>query len=474
MNNPDAEKDVFLDEGWFKTGDLGFIAGGKLIITGREKDLLIYNGVNYYAYEIEYVINKIDEVESNYAAAVSYSEQNNTEGIAVFFTPKDESINNVKEVVRNVKRDLSQQLGLEPHLIIPLRNEDFPRTDSGKIDKPKLRSNLSQKVFGQLYDDLRMSEENSLFDSTVYLTNVDLLDDLLDIKGIDNTNIKLGDQLPKNLSEKDSELYQTYDLSQRKNSERLSLYELEMKDIWSKILQKDSINVNQSFFELGGNSLRAIQIVTRINESLNVDVDIKDLFNHPTVADLSKCLMEKSVSDTILIKPREEADHYELSHSQKMLWILDEQEDEHIAYNMFQAYTFKGNLNIDAFNKAFDLLIERHESLRTVFINVKGEPRQRVLENIDFSLEYTAKSLSQQDINELMAEEISKPFNLSEGPLLRGSLIKTDSDEFVFLFSMHHIISDGWSFEVIIKDIMDLYDSICLDLPLDNQLEIQY
>jgi amino acid adenylation domain-containing protein len=157
-------------------------------------------------------------------------------------------------------------------------------------------------------------------------------------------------------------------------------------------------------------------------------------------------------------------EYHELSRAQKRLWILDQLEENHIAYNIPFAYLAEGDLNIDILEKSYETVVKRHESLRTIFVRVEGQPAQKILpfESIGFKLKYIDLR-NQQDREEqakaLAIEEAATAFDLGHGPLLRIKLIQLEETKYVFLFTMHHIISDGWSMRLLVNEILALYEA---------------
>jgi amino acid adenylation domain-containing protein len=253
--------------------------------------------------------------------------------------------------------------------------------------------------------------------------------------------------------------------------------EKKLTGIWEEVLGKEKIGIRDNFFELGGHSLKAMQVISRINRELNVDIAIKALFESADIESLSKQIDESERSSHIEIKQIAESEYYELSHAQKRLWILNQLEEDSAAYNMLGAYVLKGNLSKKAFEDAFKRLVNRHESLRTRFITIDGIPKQ-VVEAKDFKIDYqdlSKEKNAEAKAKELAEEETRKPFDLEEGPLLRAKLLKLEKEKHVFLFTMHHIISDGWSMGVLINEVLTSYnraqDGNAEEL---NPLKVQY
>ncbi|NEP14132.1 MAG: SDR family NAD(P)-dependent oxidoreductase [Symploca sp. SIO2C1] len=146
LNNAQANSEAFVGDGWFNSGDLGFIWDGRLTLTGREKELIIINGVNYYCYEIEDTVNNLEGVEPTFSGAVSFSEPaTGTEGLAIFFTPKQQQLELNIELIKTIRREVSSQIGITPTYVIPISRGEFPKTTSGKIQRGRLKRMLQAR-----------------------------------------------------------------------------------------------------------------------------------------------------------------------------------------------------------------------------------------------------------------------------------------------------------------------------------------
>ncbi|MBU0485482.1 MAG: amino acid adenylation domain-containing protein [Proteobacteria bacterium] len=241
--------------------------------------------------------------------------------------------------------------------------------------------------------------------------------------------------------------------------------QIKLAEIWQEVLAKKLISVQQDFFEAGGHSLKAILIISRINRILGVDLSIKELFNNPTIEKLGLLIEQKSSATLSPIAVIPEQPSYPVSHGQRRLWILDRMETELVAYTIPAAFLLEGELNRPALRQAFELLLARHESLRTTFDELDGSPVQKVrpdcrfeIREIDLTLEPRKDKV--ELAHELIVREAAIPFDLSRGPLIRAILLKIDERRQVLALIIHHIISDGWSFLVLEKDLLTLYQAI--------------
>ena len=235
--------------------------------------------------------------------------------------------------------------------------------------------------------------------------------------------------------------------------------------IWQDVIGKEQIGILDHFIEVGGHSLKATQVVSRIAREIGVTIEIRTLYEYPTIEKLAEEISKFETNEYKPIEKVPEQPYYKLSHAQRRLWILDQFEESKVAYNVPGAYTLEGQLNIDALERAFTALINRHESLRTVFLLTEdGQPMQKIntVEESNFVLEHLDLSESEgryQQIQQMAQEEAYKPFDLEKGPLLRAKVVQLEAEAHALLFNMHHIISDGWSMGVLIKEMYVLYQA---------------
>ncbi len=162
LNNVKANEEAFVGDGWFNSGDLGFIIDGHLILTGREKEQIVINGVNYYCYEIEEIVNQIEGVEPTYVGACGLiSEEKGTEKLAIFFTPQNSSEEIDIELIKKIKGQVSANIGINADYVLPLEREDFPKTTSGKIQRSLMKKMLARGDFDEVIKELDVKEGNS-------------------------------------------------------------------------------------------------------------------------------------------------------------------------------------------------------------------------------------------------------------------------------------------------------------------------
>lgn len=245
--------------------------------------------------------------------------------------------------------------------------------------------------------------------------------------------------------------------------------------IWSEVLAVAPLGTQDNFFLLGGHSLKAVKIISRVRAQFGVAITIRDLFACPTIKNLAKKIDEQGRQIFSNIPTIQAQAIHPLSDAQRRLWLIERLDNERMAYILPFAYSIKGYLDIGALEQAFTYIVGRHESLRAVFsIGDNDEPVQKILPNIDTSIQYCSEK-DQESTKRLITEKLWQPFDLETGPLVRMHLIAKAADQHVLLLTMHHIVSDGWSMEVLIKELNMAYAAFKRGAPptLPN-LSIQY
>ncbi len=232
LKQPELNQEIFTADGWFNTGDLGFLVAGRLTITGRQKEAIVINGVNYYNHDLETVVEAIPGVTVSFTAACGVKDSNQQEQIAIFFNTEKKS-DKLRELVNTIRRNIFTQIGVTPAYILPVTQETIPKTAIGKI----MRSQLAQRF--------NAGEFNSLVEEVEQLFN--------------RRNLSQQD-LPSNAIEQG------------------------LVDIWREVLKLEKVGVKDNFFELGGNSLLLMQVLSKLTPEYNLSA--VTLFQYPTISAL--------------------------------------------------------------------------------------------------------------------------------------------------------------------------------------------
>jgi amino acid adenylation domain-containing protein len=239
--------------------------------------------------------------------------------------------------------------------------------------------------------------------------------------------------------------------------------------IWEEVLGVERVGVHDSFLEIGGHSLLATSVITRVRETFQLDITLRTLFDAPTVGGLAQhvesALRAKQNSPLPPLERVSDRRNLPLSFAQRRVWFFDQMEPGNPAYNIPFAVRLRGSLDVAALERALGEIVARHEALRTTFPTVDSQPVQHIAEPAPFTLHVVdLSSLENEDtrqaeVQRLAEEEARRGFDLSAGPLFRAVLLRVEDAEHVALVTMHHIISDGWSIGILVREVAALYDA---------------
>jgi tyrocidine synthetase-3 len=246
--------------------------------------------------------------------------------------------------------------------------------------------------------------------------------------------------------------------------------------IWENVLGRTGISVQHNFFECGGHSIKITRLASLIHKEFGIKIALKDLFAMARLEEQAAFIEQSETATFVNIQPVPVQADYPVSSSQQRLWVLSQFEGSSKAYYILGKFYMEGVQDVSALEKALKYVIARHEILRTTFReNEEGELRQVVhpVEALPFSLGY--KEFAEEEVNVYLDMNDSLSFDLAEGPLLRVGLIRVAPEKYILHFNMHHIISDGWSMDLLKDELMSYYQSFAAGIMPDVQpLKIQY
>ena len=299
------------------------------------------------------------------------------------------------------------------------------------------------------------------------------------------------DKMPVNLSDKIDERalvkhFETLDISNLGGGERVikaAENELEEKlvSIWKDLLNLTEVGTDQDFFSVGGHSLKAIQLVSAIYKLLSYKLTIREVFSHSTImsqADLISGMNKSGYQPIPKVSPQP---YYPASNAQKRLWVITQLDEELIAYNTFGAIKMTGELNVELLETAVRQIVDRHEILRTTFIEVEGEPMQKISNLNDLGpilevLDHRTNVLTEEEVILELKDRSEAVMDVEHGPLFGYVLYLLPDNTYYLFVLMHHIICDGWSNNIFLNEVLELYNLLenDKDAKLENQLAIQY
>lgn len=243
-------------------------------------------------------------------------------------------------------------------------------------------------------------------------------------------------------------------------------HEIEKKliEIWQQLLMVEKIGIHDDFFASGGHSLKVLNLVNAIQKEFKVKINFQDIFLYPTVAELYDLIRQNERIADNDIRNQSHKEYYDLSYAQKRLWLIYQLDPDNLAFNLPTRITLYDHVDETNVRKTLEKLVERHESFRTYFKNLKGGVIQIIQRQILVDLEIFDLSDLEDNAREerrarLYQEEGFKAFQLEKPPLFRVKLIKCKKSECDVVLTMHHIITDGWSMEILEHEFLLLYES---------------
>jgi polyketide synthase PksJ len=429
FHNEEANQEAFIGDGWFNTGDIGFIENGQLFLTGREKEIIIVRGAKYYCYEVEDVVNSIPGVEPTFVATCGTNDpETGTETLAVFFVPS--GVTDELAVIQAIRRRVTARLGITPGFVVPLAKHEFPKTTSGKIQRTQLKKALEVGAYRELLKNLALQAGNNGAQPSA-ATDV----------------------------------------------------EKQVAQIWQEVLRHSDLAAQAHLFELGGDSLKATQIASRVRERWQTDFPLHLLFSEiGTISGMATWISEHQAASADSSPPIHSAPRnavLPLSYSQLRLWLADQIDPGTALYNISRVFTLRGPLNFSALEQAVQALVQRHEILRTVYLLTSSIPEQKILSSVQISVprhDFSHLSVEERQriVENILSMEVARPFNLAVGPLIRAKLIRSSGQEHLLVVTMHQIVTDAWSLGVLTRELADLYSCFVRKVSEPHPLPIQY
>jgi amino acid adenylation domain-containing protein/non-ribosomal peptide synthase protein (TIGR01720 family) len=251
-----------------------------------------------------------------------------------------------------------------------------------------------------------------------------------------------------------------------------------LAEIWAEVLGAARVGVHDDFFQLGGDSIQGVRILSRIRAALGVELSPRAVFDAPSVARLAAAVRDATGAiDTPPLRPVPRERALPLSPAQQRLWFLDDLTAGGTAYNTGVGLRLSGPLDEAALRAALGALADRHESLRTTFDTVDGRGVQRIAPHGELPLRTVevSGSAAAGEVDRILADELRVPFDLRRGPLSRAVLIRRAADDHVLLLCQHHIVTDGWSVGILVEELAQLYAAARGDAPAAlPDLPVQY
>ncbi|MEH2158037.1 amino acid adenylation domain-containing protein [Nostoc sp.] len=430
---------------FLRTGDLGFLHNGEVFITGRAKDLIIIRGRNLYPQDIELTAESSHPSLRSGGNAAFTLEVNNEEKLVVVQELEFRAKPNLAEVASAIRQAITEEHEVQVYAVVLIKPGSIPKTSSGKIQR---RATRTQFQNGEL--------------------NV-VASDILKIIDITRSETKL----------QRSELLA---LSPRECQSILESYLIELlAGVLS--IATDDINPQEPLSTLGLDSLKVFELKNRIEVDLEVEVSVGDFFEGMSPLALATKILAQLTTDAFpsisLTQPEKNKSIQPLSFAQQGLWFINQLTPDSPTYNIPIVINLKGCIDLAVLQNSLNQIIRRHEVLRTSFAVVDAQPAQVINQALPLTLVVEDLcSLSDQERTQeaqrLATEFAQQPFDLSAQSLLRTKILKLDDKNYQLLLTLHHIIADGWSIGILIKELAALYEAFSRDKSPLPELPIQY
>lgn len=239
--------------------------------------------------------------------------------------------------------------------------------------------------------------------------------------------------------------------------------------LWSEVLEVQVTDAKANFFDLGGHSIKAIQLISKINNAYKININMAQLFENAALHKFVDFISGQKKAGYKKIAQYGKADYYPLSHAQKRIWTLIELEGQSKLYNILGVWQISGSINVEKLEVILGIVLSRHQSLQLGFKQVNGEPVMFEKKNAKIPLEFIDFStvpaqLITQTLDDLISQESGVEYDLEKGDLTRVKLVKIKEEEQILLIGQHHIISDGWSLNQLIEEINSLYNNTATEV----------
>jgi len=433
---------------FLRTGDLGFLHQGELFITGRAKDLIIIRGRNLYPQDIELTTERSHPALRSGGGAAFVVDEQQEERLVVVQELEFRQKPDLEEVTAAIREAIAQEHEVQAYAVVLIKPGTIPKTSSGKIQRRATRAAFLAGHLNVIH--------SSLLETTV------------------------SGEVPATLDRKT-----LLALPPLEGQLMLVSY---IQALIAEVLQitPSQVNSQQTISALGLDSLRAFELKNRLEVDLQVSVSISDLFDHLNLTQLAiKILAQLELPEHLpsvpLVPVEAKRQHHPLSYTQERLWFLDQLAPGNPAYNIAFGLQFQGPLGVDILERSLNKVIRRHEPLRTTFKVFEGQPAQVITPSCWLPLKIVdCQNLPggecESEVQKLATQASQQPFQLSQGPLLRAQLFRLTQQQHVLLLTLHHIVADEWSVEILIRELLGSYKGFLShgETPALPAISVQY
>ncbi|NKF08829.1 amino acid adenylation domain-containing protein, partial [Clostridium gasigenes] len=415
-NDEEISKKLIDKDGWLNSGDLGFIHNKRLVIVGRYKDVLFLNGQNFYANDLEKIIQRIEGIdlgEAQIAIGATKNYSNNEEEVIVFIEYR-KKFEDFIQIESQIKTEINCKSGVKVDYVIPIKK--IPKTTSGKVQRFELIKKYENGEFGLI------------------------LDDFNEIKR----------KMYNNTEEAKNQL------------------ETELLELLKSESGIETLNVNDNFFEIGLNSLIINKISSQIKKYFGQTIKTKEIYQYPSIREMAQFLTINNFSNGDEIdetfyyddidRNKNIQDKYIATSTEKRMYTIQKLNPNNLNYNLPYILKINRKIDVDKIKEAINKLINRHYSLRSYF-EEEGEVLYQKIKDIEYMEIEIIENKSNRNVKEFLEEQkmnFVKPFYLNSLPLIRVEILKLEEDKHTILFDFNHIIFDGASSKIFFNEFLEL------------------
>ncbi|MFB9325645.1 AMP-binding protein, partial [Paenibacillus aurantiacus] len=404
-NDAVSTRQAFAAEGWLRTGDLGFMRDGRLVVTGRKKDVLFANGRNIYPHDLEEMLQDAANSPVRRVAACGVFNAGTQSDDLIVFVVFRGATQTFLPVADWVSEQIRRHAGIDPLHVLPIRQ--LPRTTSGKLQRYLLARRFGDGAYAK---------------------------ELRELEGALASIV----QERRAVSWADNEL------------------DRDIQRIGTQVLRVESVSMDDSFFALGGNSLKAAMFISAVHEQLGVRLSMRELYAASTFRAIADLVRQAGPAMPAIVIPSvSRQGHYPLTSAQLPIYMQEQLENIGTSYNIPAAFAIEGPFRTEDAERAFRQLIDRHDALRISFHAVEGETVQR-LSDVPISFHIEIIAADETELSGLIRGFV-RPFDLTASPLFRVAVIAVAEDRHLLLIDVHHVACDGISMQVLIEEFARLY-----------------
>jgi amino acid adenylation domain-containing protein len=432
---------------FLRTGDLGFLHNGELFVTGRAKDLIIIRGRNLYPQDIELTAERSHQMLRAGSVAAFAIEVEKEEQLVVVQELEFRAKPNIEEVATAIRKAITEEHEVQVYAVVLIKAGTISKTSSGKIQRRATKAKFLEGTLEVVGSSIL--EINQTTEAQTVLIRSDLL---------------------KTVPE-----------------QRQLLLNSHLQKLVARVLRvkAEQVDFQQPLSSLGLDSLKVFELKNRIEVDFEVAISVAEFFDGAGIAELATQIFDQVDSNHTHIylpisKAEKNTHQHPLTFTQQQLWFINQLQPGTATYNIPVAIHIPGKLNFSALVNSLNAVIKRHEILRISFALVDGEPVQKVVDVVNFTLpQVDLQRLDQQqqetEIKRLSLEIAQTSFNLGTAPLLTAKLLKLHPEKSILLLTLHHLVGDGSSINILVKELSAIYQAFCAGKPSSLlELPLQY